>query len=157
MNPFVHLELHSPDLAASKAFYQSLFDWKLQDTPMGEHTYTVIDMGEQNRGGGMMAKSPEQPTQWLAYIAVASVKETLARAEAAGAKVLVPSTPIPGMGAFGIFLDPAGAPLGVFESSMPPPAPAKQARKPAKKSKPAKKAAPKKAAKKKAATKARRR
>ena len=34
-NPFVHVELSSTDVAASKTFYGKLFDWQLEDVPMG--------------------------------------------------------------------------------------------------------------------------
>ena len=33
-NPFVHVELHTRDLAAAKRFYSALFGWQLQDMPM---------------------------------------------------------------------------------------------------------------------------
>ncbi len=52
-NPFVHLELNSTDVDKSKAFYGGLFDWELQDIPMGDMTYTTIRVGK-GTGGGMM-------------------------------------------------------------------------------------------------------
>ncbi|MGH8773190.1 MAG: VOC family protein, partial [Burkholderiales bacterium] len=45
-NPFCHVELNSNDLSKAKSFYQKLFDWKLEDMPMGEMTYTMIGVGE---------------------------------------------------------------------------------------------------------------
>ena len=47
-NPFVHVELHTKDLAKAKTFYGQLFGWQLQDTPMpgGGGTYTMIGVGE---------------------------------------------------------------------------------------------------------------
>jgi catechol 2,3-dioxygenase-like lactoylglutathione lyase family enzyme len=48
-NPFVHVELHTNDLARAKEFYSKLFTWKLQDMPMpGGGSYTMIDVGEGN-------------------------------------------------------------------------------------------------------------
>src|ERR1700751_3457050 len=32
-NPFVHVELHTKDLAKANAFYSKLFGWQLQDPP----------------------------------------------------------------------------------------------------------------------------
>jgi len=53
-NPFVHVELATSDLDKAKSFYQSLFDWKLNEIAMdGGMTYTMIDVGE-GTGGGMM-------------------------------------------------------------------------------------------------------
>jgi predicted enzyme related to lactoylglutathione lyase len=141
-NPFVHIELSTGDVEAAKRFYLQVFDWHLQDIPaMG---YTTINVGE-GVGGGMQAKqAPEAPAAWMPYVEVADVKATTARAAAAGATVMVDYMPIGDMGAIGIFVDPTGAAIGVWESTAKPAAPA--ARKA-----PAKKAAARKAPAKKAA------
>ena len=34
-NPFVHLELNTPDLTKAKEFYSALFGWQFQDMDMG--------------------------------------------------------------------------------------------------------------------------
>ena len=50
-NPFVHVELHTRDLAKAKAFYSKLFGWKLEDMPMpGGGSYTMISVGEGTAG-----------------------------------------------------------------------------------------------------------
>ena len=59
-NPFCHVELTSNDLSKAKNFYQTLFDWKLEDMVMGRKTYTIIEVGE-GTGGGMM-KNPVSGT-----------------------------------------------------------------------------------------------
>ena len=140
-NPFCHIELSTGDVAAAKRFYNRIFDWKLTDVPMGPMTYTLINVGK-GVGGGMQAVSmPGQPTAWLPYVEVASVKKTLDKARAAGATIVVGYTPIPGTGAIGIFVDPAGAGLGVWEPAAKVPKPAPKAKaKSAAKAKPAAKA-----------------
>ena len=46
-NLFVHVELATTDLDKAKSFYQSLFDWQLQDMDMGGGmSYTMIGVGE---------------------------------------------------------------------------------------------------------------
>ena len=50
-NPFVHIELMATDVAKAKAFYGKLFDWKLEDMPMPDMTYTMIKVGEGTGGG----------------------------------------------------------------------------------------------------------
>jgi predicted enzyme related to lactoylglutathione lyase len=133
-NPFAHIELTTGDLGKAKKFYKKLFDWKLTDESMGPGAgvYTMIKTGK-GPGGGMQAQPmPEAPVTWLAYVEVESVKKTLAKAEKGGAKVVVPVMDIGKNGIIGIFVDPAGAMLGVWE-----------------KAKPAKKTAKKKASKKK--------
>jgi predicted enzyme related to lactoylglutathione lyase len=127
-NPFAHIELTTGDLGSAKKFYKKLFDWKLTDTPMGDTggVYTMIAPGK-GPGGGMQARPmPEAPVTWLPYVEVDSVKKTLAKAEKAGAKVIVPMMDIGKNGIIGVFVDPAGATLGVWSK-------AKSAKKAAKK------------------------
>jgi uncharacterized protein len=129
-NAFVHSELSADDVGAAKKFYKKLFDWKLTDTGPAMGNYTLIDVGSKTSGGGIAAKMmPGQPTAWLPYVAVDSVKKTMAKAEKAGAKSLVAYQPIGDMGAIGIFVDPQGAALGVWEQAKPAKKAAKKAAK----------------------------
>ena len=133
-NPFAHIELSTDDVKKAKKFYQAVFAWKLTDMPA--MAYTMIDVGG-GVGGGMQKKPmPEAPTAWLPYVQVDDVKATMAKALKGGGTAVLPFQEIGDMGAIGIFVDPAGAMLGLWESKAPPPAAA-----PAKKKAPAKKAA----------------
>ena len=130
-NAFAHIELTTSDLGAAKKFYKGLFDWKLTDTPMGAGgaIYTMIVPGK-GPGGGMQARPmPEAPVTWLPYVEVVDVKKTLAKAEKGGAKVVLPSMDIGKNGIIGIFLDPAGAMLGVWSKAKPAKKAAKKASK----------------------------
>ena len=151
-NPFVHAELSVDDVAAASTFYKSLFDWKLQDLGPSMGNYVMIDIGSKTSGGGIAPKmSPQQPTGWLTYVEVASVKQTMEKAEKAGAKVMVAYQEVGSMGAIGVFIDPQGAALGLWERAKPAKkAGAKKTAKAAKKAakKPSKKSAKKKAKKK---------
>lgn len=173
-NPFCHIELNTDNTAAAKAFYGSVFDWSLQDMPMGPGiTYTMVNVGT-GTGGGMQDKNAigmsAAPTMWLPYVLVDDVKKTIAKAKKAGAQIIVEHQEVPGMGSLGILVDPTGAAVGVWEAAAgqqpaaeaaaaekaPEKAPRKAAKKAAKK--PAKKVAKKatKKAAKKAAPKAKR-
>ena len=66
-NPFVHVELHTQDLGKARKFYQSLFEWKLEDMPMD---YTMIQVGEGTGGGMMKNPAPGTPSSWLPYVLV---------------------------------------------------------------------------------------
>ncbi|HEX4446297.1 MAG TPA: VOC family protein [Polyangiaceae bacterium] len=130
-NPFAHIELTTSDLAAAKKFYKKLFDWKLTDMPMGTDgaVYTMIAPGK-GAGGGMQAKPmPDAPVTWLPYVEVADVKRALAKAEKGGAKVVLPVMDIGKNGIIGIFVDPAGAMLGVWTKAKPAKKSAKKASK----------------------------
>ena len=47
VNPFVHIELQTRDVAAAQTFYQQLFDWTIEEVPMpdGKGAYTMIQVG----------------------------------------------------------------------------------------------------------------
>lgn len=118
-NPFVHVELATKDLDKAKEFYGKLFDWNLQDTPMGPDTYTMIEVGETEYGvgGGMMkAPMPGMPSAWLSYVQVDDVNATTEKAKSLGATVIRDITQVPGMGSFSIIADPTGAVLGLWKS-----------------------------------------
>jgi predicted enzyme related to lactoylglutathione lyase len=117
-NPFAHMELSTDDVAGAKKFYKTVFDWKLNQLGPDMGNYVLIDTGDKTAGGGMTAKMmPNTPTAWLPYALVDSVKKTMAKAQKLGAKPLVPFQPIPGQGAIGVFLDPTGAPFGIWEKA----------------------------------------
>lgn len=157
-NPFVHVELTTSDLGQAKKFYRTLFGWKLDDMPMpGGMTYTLIDAGSGNVGGGMQAKPmPNAPTTWLSYVLVDDVKKSIATARKHGASIVVDYQEVMDRGAFGIFVDPAGAMLGLWQSFDHPtkPAAAKKKNATAKQSLAKKAAAKKSTAKKSPAKKA---
>jgi hypothetical protein len=138
-NPFVHVELNTSDPAAAKKFYSGLFGWKLQDMPMGPgQIYTMIDVGKGTGGGIQQKPMPEAPTMWLSYVQVDDVKQTIAKARELGAEVFLEYMEVPGYGALGVFADPAGAALGLWQPFRRQPAAKKKA---AKKKKVAKKKA----------------
>jgi uncharacterized protein len=121
-NLFAHTQLNTDDRVKAKKFYKSLFAWKLTDVEMGPGMiYTNVDVGSRVSTGGIQEKEmADAPSMWLTYVQVTSVEKTIAKAVKLGAKTIVAYQPIPGMGAFGIFADPSGAALGVWEPGKKP-------------------------------------
>ncbi len=117
-NPFVHVELMSNDVGQAKTFYQSLFDWKLDDMPVGDMTYTMIRVGEGTGGGMMKNPIPGAPSAWMAYVGVSDVKAATAKAKALGANVMKDVIEVPGAGWFSIITDPTGAMLGLWQQKQ---------------------------------------
>jgi predicted enzyme related to lactoylglutathione lyase len=108
-NPFVHVELNSTDVDKSKAFYGKLFEWTLQDVPMGDLDYTTIAVGKGTGGGMMKQLIPGAGSAWLAYVGVDDIKASTKKAQSLGAKVMKDVTEVPGMGWLSIIVDPTGA------------------------------------------------
>lgn len=116
-NPFVHVEPQTQDPGRAKKFYGELFDWKIEDLP--DLAYTHIKVGEGTGGGMMKAPMPDALPQWVPYILVDDLEAYTQKAKSLGAKVLVGITEIPGMGRFGMFLDPTGAAFAIWQPKMP--------------------------------------
>lgn len=115
-NPFVHVELNTTDPAKAKAFYSSLFDWKLEDVEMKPgDVYTMIDVGKGTGGGLMKHPMPDAPSTWLAYVLVDDIAGATKKAQSLGATVAKDVTEVPGMGWFSIIVDPTGAALGLWK------------------------------------------
>jgi predicted enzyme related to lactoylglutathione lyase len=118
-NGFVHIELNTDDVAKAKKFYKKVFDWKV--SPMGPG-YDGIDVGKGGVGGGMQKKPmANAPTMWLPYVLVDDVKKTVAKAATNGATVMVDFMEVGDMGAIGVFVDPTGAAIGVWEAARKAP------------------------------------
>lgn len=114
-NPFAHIELMTSDVDAARSFYSEIFDWKFEENQMENGVYWMIDTGIDPKGGIMALPEPEVPPHWLVYTKVDDVTATLAKVTELGGEVLVEKTPIPEMGSFGIFRDPTGGVMAIWE------------------------------------------
>ncbi len=118
-NPFVHAELSTTDPDRAREFYQKLFDWKLEDMPVGEGmTYTTIGVGEGTGGGMMKQMVPGAPSAWMPYVSVADIHAATLKAKSLGATVVRDVTPVMEMGWLSIFKDPTGAVIGLWQTKM---------------------------------------
>ena len=118
-NAFVHQELNTTDPAKARSFYGQLFDWTLEDMPMGGMgTYTVIKNGEKSVGGMMQHPVPGAPSLWLTYVSVDNIRASTDKAKSLGATILRDVTEIPGIGTFSILQDPTGAAFALFQPQM---------------------------------------
>jgi predicted enzyme related to lactoylglutathione lyase len=117
-NAFVHVELNTTDVEKAKAFYGKLFEWTLEDVPMGDSNYTLIKVGKGTGGGMMKHPVPGAPSSWLAYVEVADIHKSTETAKSLGAKVMTDVTEVMGMGWLSIIIDPTGAVLGLWQNKM---------------------------------------
>lgn len=116
-NPFVHLELYSNDIAASKKFFAALLDWKLSDVEAGPSgSYTMINVGEGTGGGMLQNPMPNNPGGWTPYVIVEEIDAALKKAEGLGGKIMVAKTEVMGMGWIGIVTDPTGVMFGFWQT-----------------------------------------
>jgi uncharacterized protein len=116
-NPFVHVELNTPDPEKAKAFYSKLFQWELEEIPnsaVPAGTYTMVKVGT-GTGGGIMQQVPGGPAGWLAYVAVEDIHAATQKAKSLGGKIMKDVTEVPGMGWFSFIQDPTGSILGLWK------------------------------------------
>lgn len=120
-HPIVHVEISALDREAAGQFYADLFGWHVQQMPEMNYAMFSAEEGDEGPGGGFSPVSDDNPAGTVMfYIGTDDVDASLAKAEKLGGKALVPRTEIPGMGWFGVFSDPSGNKIGVFQSAAPP-------------------------------------
>jgi predicted enzyme related to lactoylglutathione lyase len=118
-NAFVHVELNTTDVDKAKAFYGKLFEWTLEDVPMGPAgSYTMIKVGQGTGGGMVKHPVPGAPSAWLAYVQVEEIKAATEKARSLGATIMQDVVEVPGMGWLSILIDPTGAALGLWQPKM---------------------------------------
>jgi hypothetical protein len=113
-NPFVHLELTTPDTAAAKAFYSSLFGWTFSDMTMADGNVYSTFKPDTGPGGGLFTM-PGVPTMWLAYVGVQDIHAATDKAKSLGATIHKGPQEIPHIGWFTILADPTGAAIALFQ------------------------------------------
>jgi uncharacterized protein len=119
-NPFVHVELHTSNLAKAKEFYSKLFDWKLEDLPMGPgSSYTMINVGTGTGGGMMAGPDPKVPPHWLAYVGVDDIAASTKKAKSLGATVLQDVMEVGDYGSMSVLADPQGAVFALWKPKKP--------------------------------------
>jgi predicted enzyme related to lactoylglutathione lyase len=116
-NPFVHVELHTNDLARAKNFYSKLFGWTLQDMPMpGGGSYTMIQVGTGTGGGMTVNQAPGVPPHWMAYVGVDDIHASTRKAKDLGAKVVVDVMEVGEYGSMSVITDPTGATVAMWQA-----------------------------------------
>jgi predicted enzyme related to lactoylglutathione lyase len=116
---FCWIDLGTPDVAASKRFYTTLFGWEAEDRSMGpDAAYTVLML----KGRTIAALYPQEAAstggapQWLSYISVASANDAARRATALGGTALMDPFDVLDVGRMALVQDTTGAVLALWEA-----------------------------------------
>jgi predicted enzyme related to lactoylglutathione lyase len=116
----IFFQLVTPDIAADKTFYGSLFGWQFQDVAGTREPYAMAFLdGHLVAGIAQRAVPPGQHKQsaWLSFISATDVPATVAAATSGGGRVLAPPRTVPGLGTEAVLADPQGAVFGVMNSA----------------------------------------
>ncbi len=113
------VDLMATDVDQAKAFYAALFGWEFDESGPEFGGYATARIGDNAVAGIGPAQGPEGPPQvWTTYLAVDDALATTARAEAAGATVLVPVMEVGPFGSMAVLADPTGAVFGLWQSGV---------------------------------------
>lgn len=121
---FCWFECGSTDAKAAKAFYTGAFGWDVRDVPMPEGCeghYTLFQIDGNDIAGLYQLQGPQfkgVPSHWMAYVAVDSADESVARAKQLGADVFVEPMDVPNVGRIAFVQDPTGARIGIFQAGL---------------------------------------
>ena len=111
---FSWTDLSTPDQAAARAFYSSLFGWSLEDNPVSEgvvYTVALLD----GRPVAAISPQPEQqraagaPPMWNSYVTVRDVDASARRAGELGGSVHAGPFDVMQAGRMAVVQDPQGA------------------------------------------------
>lgn len=121
MPTIVHFDLPADDTKRAQAFYGSLFGWiftRAEGVPMEYHLIATKALdGSPGLAGGMGPRgAPDQ--QIMNYVGVPSVAAYLDRVVQLGGTVLMPRTPIPGVGSLAICQDSEGNRFGLVDDDQ---------------------------------------
>lgn len=113
-NPVAHFEIYGDNPEKLAGFYQGLFGWQINPVPGMEYwliqTVPTDPQGQPTApggiNGGLMKRPMPDSRNWLSYVTVTSIDETLKKAQSMGAAVLRPKSAVPKNGWFAVLADP---------------------------------------------------
>jgi predicted enzyme related to lactoylglutathione lyase len=112
------------DVGRAKQFYGDLLGWRFEDTKRGDRPYVVARAGATPVAGIVdVSAMADAGAQWLSYMAVADVDQTIALVKSSGGMVLVEARNLP-LARAAVITDPEGAPLGLAQLRRDVPDPA---------------------------------
>jgi uncharacterized protein len=109
-------ELMTRDVERAKQFYRTTIGWSFEATPMPDGgTYWVATLNGKPVAGLFSIDAPGYdgvPESWMSYLAVDDVDARVAKARAAGARLMKPIFDVPNVGRIAILAEPGGAGVG---------------------------------------------
>ncbi len=113
---WIWASLYTSNPDAEAAFYQTLVDYEVFDTPdPGSEPHPILASGGYARASVNELPSARSHAHWLNYIRVDDAAATVTKAVALGGKVLLTPRDDRHGGKVAIVADPQGAPFGLLE------------------------------------------
>ncbi len=109
------VDVQSPDLEKSRAFYAALLGWEVPPGPEEAGGYSIATLRGKNVAGVGPQMNPAAPPAWMTYVNVADADATVAKVTANGGQVFAGPMDVLEAGRMAVFADPAGAVLGLWQ------------------------------------------
>ena len=112
------VDLMSPDVDASTAFYSAVFGWEASDEHDDEGNRIYVNLSLDGRAvAGIGEQAPGMPPMaiWNSYVCSSDVAATVAKVEAAGGSVLMPPMQVMAAGHMAVIADPTGAAISIWQ------------------------------------------
>lgn len=117
MATIVHFDISADNLNRAKAFYETLFGWKISSMPGFPDYYeiktTALD-GTIGLAGGITKREDSQQTFITNFIGVSSIDETVIRLCERGGKIIRTKQTVPGYGYLAVCRDTEENTIGLF-------------------------------------------
>ena len=112
----IHFDLTVDNPERAMNFYRDIFGWKFEKWS-GPMEYWMVTTGDEKEPGinGGLSKRSESAMPNMNTIGVSSVDKFSSMVQDKGGKVLMPKTPIPGIGWFATCQDTEGNIFGIIE------------------------------------------
>lgn len=113
------VDLTIPNAEEIRDFYTEVVGWKHEDLDMGGYSdFNMIAPGTGKPTAGICharGVNKDLPPQWLIYISVANIAQSVERCTKLGGKILVPPKSMGSYGTCCVIQDPAGAVAALIE------------------------------------------
>jgi len=113
------VDLQTPDQAAAKAFYTTLFGWSYDEQPMmDDEVYSVATLRDERVAGIAPmphGSSADAAARWNTFLAVDDVDATASKVEPAGGNLILPPFDVVEAGRMALVADPTGAEVSLWQ------------------------------------------
>ena len=112
------VDVASPDVDSSAAFYGDLFGWEHVPGENPEETggYGMFTKNGKLVAGIMALQNPEQPPVWSTYVNVDDADDVVAKAKEAGGQIAMGPIDVMDAGRMAFLIDTTGAFIGIWQA-----------------------------------------
>ncbi len=108
------MELWTQDIDKAAYFYKTLFAFSIEPGRQGgAQNYLLLKDGEKQRAGMIQSTLKQIKPNWLPYVRVTDITETISEVTSLGGRVVIPPDPQYDQGRVAVIADPTGGVLAV--------------------------------------------